>query len=54
MLFKENEDRDDQENRQRVFILIDGKKVSLGPELVKKYVFEKDDVCGLTCGKLYI
>ena len=54
MLYKENEDKTDERNRQRLYMLVDGKKVYLDPSTTKKCAFGKYDACGFTLRKLYI
>lgn len=53
-MFHPKKNKGTEGNPKRVYIFIDGKKVFIDPEIVKRYDLDKKQVSGFTGTKLYI
>jgi len=50
----QKKDEGTERNPKRVYFFIDGKKVFIDPEIVKRYDLDKKQVSGFTSTKLYM
>ena len=53
MYYGEKKDKEVERVYRKVYVIINGEKVYIDPEIVKKYNLDKQEVSGFTHMKLY-
>ncbi|MEE9122515.1 MAG: hypothetical protein V3U56_14735 [Syntrophobacteria bacterium] len=53
MFYEKKKDKEVERVYRKVYVLINGEKVYIDPEIVKKYNLDKQEVSGFTYRKLY-
>ena len=53
MVYGKKKDKEVERVYRKVYVLINGEKVYIDPEIVKKYNLDKQEVSGFTYRKLY-